>query len=44
MICPQCQEREVTVKVIYANGMQVLCCNECARKETQVEEKREDIN
>jgi hypothetical protein len=44
MICPQCKEREISVKVEYANGMVVLCCNECARKEVQVEENRENVN
>lgn len=43
-LCPQCNEREVSVKVTYENGMVVLCCTECARKEMQVEQSREKVN
>jgi hypothetical protein len=42
-LCPQCREREISVKVTYANGMVVLCCNECARQAEQVEESRERV-
>ena len=29
--CPQCKMREISVKIRYANGVYVLCCNECAK-------------
>jgi len=38
MMCPTCHEREISVKIIFPNGVMIICCNECAR---EVREKQE---
>jgi hypothetical protein len=38
MMCPKCHEREISVKIVFPNGVILICCSLCAKEMRELEE------